>query len=313
MATPEGAFVDRFTGCLLGLAIGDALGVQRAYRSPDQRETHLRHAPRLEPDSEIAVPAGQFSLNTELALCLLETLATSDGFVDPELATFRFENAVARTEYLGEARERAAIAFAGEHEAFQAGGDTPSSKYAGPAARVVPIALAHSLSDLNIALVIREVMRSVLLTDGNPEVVNGALAFTHAIRMVVRQELPIEMLIDEVLSLIDEDDVARALRSGAPSVVDAAVAPVVARGLHAFVLGDGDLERSLSIAYAAGGATHLTGSIAGALCGAYKGASALPQELIDGLEGRAYVLMAAPALLRTAQLRAGLLFQLRLR
>jgi ADP-ribosylglycohydrolase len=313
MATPEGAFVDRFTGCLLGLAIGDALGVQRAYRSPDQRETHLRHAPRLGPDSEIAVPAGQFSLNTELALCLLETLATSDGFVDPELATFRFENAVARTEYLGEAREKAAIAFAARLEAFQAGGDTPSSKYAGPAARVVPIALAHSLSDLNIALVIREVMRSVLLTDGNPEVVNGALAITHAIRMVMRQELPIEMLIDEVLSLIDEDDVARALRSGAPSVVDAAVAPVVARGLHAFVLGDGDLERSLSIAYAAGGATHLTGSIAGALCGAYKGASALPQELIDGLEGRAYVLMAAPALLRTAQLRAGLLFQLRLR
>ncbi len=115
-----------------------------------------------------------------------------------------------------------------------------------------------------------------------------------------------------MLSLIDEDDVARALRAGGIVEATADVTSVVPSALHAVVMGDGALERSLLIAFAAGGATHLTGAIVGALCGCCVGASNLSQKLIDGLEGRAYVLMASPALLRTAQLRAGLLFQLRL-
>ena len=313
-ATPKGAFEDRFTGCLLGMVIGDALGVPRAYTSSASDADTLHYRARPPRDGEAEVPAGQYSVNTELALCLLESLATSDGFVDPELAAYRFENAARQSPYLGNTRETGAIMRAAETEAFQDGGGSMSTGgYAGPAARVIPIALTHSLSELNVALVTREVLRSVLVTDGDPEVVNGALAVAHATRLTVRQEIPIELLVDEVLSLIDEDDVARALRSGGAIDVGAGVATVVARALHAFVLGEGDFARSLKIAFAGGGATHLTGAITGALCGAHLGARGIDQGLIDGLEGRAYVLMAAPALLRTAQLRAGLLFQLRLR
>jgi ADP-ribosylglycohydrolase len=311
MSTPV-SFADRFTGCLLGMAIGDALGTPRAFSSNVPANHPLEYLPRLLDDSSIEVPAGQFSLNTELALCLLETLATSDGFVDPGLAIYRFENAATRSSYLGETRETRAIAYAASSEAFQSGGDSPSTRYAGPAARVTPLALVHSLSDLNVALITREVMRSVLLTDANPVVVNGALAVAYAVRLLMRQEIPLALLIEEVLSLVDEDDVARALRAGGTVDATASVTSVVPRALHAVVMGDGDLERSLSIAFAAGGATHLTGAIVGALCGCHVGASNLNQALIDGLEGRAYVLMASPALLRTSQLRAGLLFQLRL-
>lgn len=305
-------FEDRFTGCLLGLAIGDALGVPRAFRPPQEFDSPPHFADRLTPDGAVEIPTGQFSLNTELALCILETLTTSNGFIDPELAAYRFENAASQSPFLPDARELDAIRYATETDKFQTGGGTPSTKYAGPAARVIPVALVHSLADLNVALVTREVMRSVLLTDADPVVVNGALAVAHAVRMIMRDEMPLEILIDEIVSLIDEDDVARALRIGAPLAVTSSVASVVACALHAAVLANGDLERALKIAFAAGGATHLTGAITGALCGAHGGARRLDQTLIDGLEGRAYVLMAAPALLRAAQLRAGVVFQLRL-
>ncbi len=306
-------FEERFTGCLLGMAIGDALGVPRAFVVNRAGEAGLNFADRPADARSAAVPTGQFSLNTELALCLVETLTTSNGFVDPELALYRFENAAGQSPYLADEREINAIRWAVEHEDFLAGGGSPSVQYAGPAARAIPVALTHALSDMNIALITREVMRSVLLTDGEPEVVNGALAVAHAVRLLVRDEVPLQMLVGEVLSMIDEDGVARALRNGAPSKVSSTVEAVVPRALHAVVLADGDLDQALAVAFTGGGATHLTGAITGALCGAFVGARGIDQWLIDGLEGRAYVLMAAPALLRAAQLRAGLLFQLRLR
>ncbi|MEZ4521005.1 MAG: ADP-ribosylglycohydrolase family protein [Thermomicrobiales bacterium] len=188
-----------------------------------------------------------------------------------------------------------------------------STAYAGPAVRAIPVAMVHSLSDMNVALLTREVLRSALITDANPEVVNGGLALAHAVRLVLRQEIPLQMLIDEVLSLIDEDTVAQRLRLGTPARNPVHVADVAATALHSFVLAGGDLEQALAHTVQRGGAAHLTGAIAGALCGAFAGASTIRQDLIDGLEGRAYVLMAAPALLRAAQLRAGLVFQLHLR
>lgn len=313
MSATTSQFADRFTGCLLGMAIGDALGTPCAFRD-DEQSGELDYRPRPPTDGFAEVPAGQFSLNTELALCLLETLVTSDGFVDPEMAALRFANAVEQPQpYLPNADEVRAIAAAIENDAYQEGFACEDPRYAGPALRAIPVALAHALSELNIALVTREVLRSVLITHCDPATVNGALAVAHAIRLAVRDELPIEMVIEEVLSLIDEDEVARCLR-GRQEVPDGdGVAPVVCAGLHAFVEHEGDFEGAISAAFSSGAAAHLTGALAGALAGASVGASNIPQRLIDGLEGRAYILMAAPALLRTAQLRAGLFFHLHLR
>ena len=313
MSASTAQFADRFTGCLLGMAIGDALGLPHAYQQPDMAG-ELVYRERPADGDQAAVPAGQFSLNTELALCLLEALVTSDGFVDPELAAFRFANAIEQPNiYLPNADELQAIERAVDEEAYQEGYAREQPRFAGPATRAIPIALAHSLSDLNLALITREVMRSVLITHCDPVTVNGALAVAHAIRLVVRDEVPIELVISEVLSLIDEDAVARCLR-GRESVDDPDdVAAVVCAGLQAYVDGGGDFERSIAAAIEAGGATHLTAGLAGALAGARVGAAAIPSRLVDGLEGRAYILMASPALLRTAQLRAGLFFHLHLR
>ena len=311
MTAPDNDYVDRFTGCLLGMAIGDALCMPYAYTIDSRPTALLRHRPRLDQEGAEKIPQGQFSLNTELALCLLETIVTSDGFIDPELAIYRFEQASLRSDYLASQVEIEAIRRAAVAEEFQAGGVCAGHSYAGPAARVVPVALVHSLADLNVALLVREVLRSVLLTESDPLVVNGALAVAYAIRLAVRGDAPAEALISETLDFIDEDGVARAMRRPGPEPPGDSVEDVVSIAIRAAAESAENLELALTQVIERGGATHLTGAIAGALCGAYLGASRIDRDFIDGLEGRAYLLMAAPALLRTAQLRAGTLFQLR--
>jgi ADP-ribosylglycohydrolase len=80
---------------------------------------------------------------------------------------------------------------------------------------------------------------------------------------------------------------------------------VVATALAAFAAAPDDFLRAVSIAVNAGGATDTRGAITGALAGAALGAGALPPALLDGLEGRPYLEMAARALFHAAQQRAG--------
>jgi ADP-ribosylglycohydrolase len=70
-------------------------------------------------------------------------------------------------------------------------------------------------------------------------------------------------------------------------------------------------ENAVFAAVNAGGATDTIGALTGALAGAAGGASGIPQDLIDGLEGRIYVSLAAPWFHKAARKRAGQQIDLR--
>jgi ADP-ribosylglycohydrolase len=70
-------------------------------------------------------------------------------------------------------------------------------------------------------------------------------------------------------------------------------------------------EDAVFAAVNAGGATDTIGALTGALAGAANGASGIPQQLIDGLEGRIYVSLAAPWFHKAARQHAGQLIDLR--
>lgn len=292
---------DRYVGCLLGQAIGDALGFS------------------IE---------GQYSASTELAMCLAEGLVTSNGFVDPELVGERFLR-VLHSEHAGllDPATRLALEHAEASGNFQAGCPESDANSPGPAVRVTPVALVHALSDLNPEVFVREVMRSTLMTSANPDAVNGALASAYATRVVLRREVPPELLMDEVLAFIDEDVVAQTIRKakrlfeltgGTASVevlIDDIGAPetmetVVATALYLFCTQPDDYRAALGAATSLDGTPDAVGALVGAFSGAHLGAEAIPTDLVDQLEGRMYVLMAAPAILRVAQMRAGLFYHL---
>ena len=64
-------------------------------------------------------------------------------------------------------------------------------------------------------------------------------------------------------------------------------------------------EDAVFTAASAGGAADARAALAGALAGAHFGAGGIPQTLIDGLEGRIYLTLAAPWFYRTIQLMTG--------
>jgi ADP-ribosylglycohydrolase len=324
--TAEPAAADRFTGCLLGLAIGDALGMPATTRTANT--PIAGYEPGLDETSGVKVEAGEFTSHTELALCLVETLVSANGFLDPDTAGYRFVQ-VLRSEHghFLDPTSRAAIERAAETGEFQAGLAGEGTVEPGPAARIAPVALVHALGRVNVELLVREVMRATLLTHAAPEAVNGALAMAWAVTLAIQREVPPLMVASEVLSIIDEDETARALRIVADALVPRGTAPpveetlarigpgetigeAVARAIYLFALHADDFRGAVLAGANSGHNGAAIGAMVGAMTGARLGARALPIPLVDGLEGRMYLLMAAPALFRTAQRRAGLYLQL---
>lgn len=323
---------DRFVGCLLGQAIGDALGMpvegwdaERIARTHGWIDNYL---PRLDEAGNILVSAGDFTGDTEMTLCHVESLISSGGFVDPGnvgVRLLRMYHGPSR-QFLGRTTV-AALARADITGDFQAGlsGDWPPGN--GAATRVAPLGLLHALGRFNSEVFTREVMRSGLITHSHPESLNGALALALAVRLLVNQEVPPELLIGEVLSFIDEDEVARHLRWAARLVnsspgfsqdlvnlrsigTSSYVAESVAAALYCFARYPDDFERAVLTAVNAGGDADTVAAMTGSLAGTHLGAHALPLRLVDNLEGRMYILVAAPGLYRAAQRRAGFFLKL---
>jgi ADP-ribosyl-[dinitrogen reductase] hydrolase len=310
---------DRFTGCLLGMAIGDALGMPAERGS--RNEPIADYEPLRGEDGDVISPAGQFSAHTELALCLVESIISTSGFIDPDAAGYRFLQ-VLRSEnaHFLDPTTRAALEQAAESGEFQSGLSAGDAVEPGPAARIAPVALAHGLGRVNTELLVREVLRSTVITHADPEAVNGALAVAWAINLLVRRDVLPIMLISELLAFIDEDDIARRLRTAEALLLSgadpgdrldgASMADTIARALYLFVRHHDDFERAVLAAANSPDEPAATAAITGALAGAWIGAKGIPVPLVEGLDGRMYILMAAPALYRTAQRRAGLFLQL---
>lgn len=318
--------LDQFTGCLLGLAIGDALGapVSGWTREAIAARYHWldQFVPLVTEDGEIIFRAGEFTDETELALCLVESVISARGYLDVAAAGYRFlrllDGPTAR--FLDEPTRRA-LAAAAEHGDFQRGVAGPGTATGSAAARVAPIGLLHALSRFNPDLLVRDVLRATLITHAEPEVINGALAVAYAILLLVQGTTPPDVLLDEVARFIDEDAVAQRLRRAALQPVpaddeelvrtlaalgtSAAVDEVVATAFASFAAAHDDFARAVALAINIGGATDTRGAITGALAGAHLGASRLPTALVEGLEGRPSILLAARGLFQAAQQRAG--------
>jgi ADP-ribosylglycohydrolase len=287
-----------------------------------------RYVPRLGPNQEIISPAGEITGDTEMALCLIEGLISAGGFVDPEAIGIRFIKMFNGPSqcFLGRTTQTAIerMEQTGDYQ-HGASGDWPPGT--GVAARIAPLGLLHSVGHFNPEVFSREIIRAGLITHCEPESLNGALAMAYALRLITLDEIPPEILIDEVAAFIDEDQVARQLRlagrlarHGGDPEADLAhlqqigtssyVAESVAAALYCFVSHAEDFSRAVLTAVNAGGDSDTIASMAGSLSGAHLGARALPADLVDGLEARMYILVAAPGLYRMAQRRAGMFLKL---
>lgn len=284
-----------FLGSLVGLAIGDALGLPVIGKSADEIEpfTSYLDMPVVGDGAETETVKGQISDKTEIALCMVESLTTNDGVLDPE-------NINARLNFLaesGSAQWMTETVLRGIELGFEHDGLVPEGTATQPEASVavrgVVIGLLHSIGDPDDASRNADATTVARLTHTDA----GSAAAAAYVATVTEQAA---RTVDEepnweLPPIGFEGDLADRLQRIVEQVQRAdsfedAVLPVVHEG----------------------GLAATWGAIAGGIAGARFGAAGLPQSLIDDLDARIYLSMAAPWFYRTAMRKAGVAIDLRL-
>ncbi len=284
---------DQFLGALLGLAIGDALGRPLVGLDPTEIDKRFGKVDRYLPadDRDKDAPTGIITDETEVTLCIVESLTTNDGMIEPE-------NINARLEFLlrGDSRRwMPESVIAGIQRAEKTDGLVPVGSDDGVelsvAARGVPIGLLHSLGAQDDETMLAEA--GVISRFSHGGETQQWLTFAVA-RSVCAAATGQSDPLEPVRSRLGDSDAVRQFfrvveESFASMAFEDGVIAVVNRG----------------------GPSDSTGALAGAISGARFGASGIPQILIDQLDARIYLSLAAPWFYRTALRRAGTVIDLR--
>ncbi|MGC4105920.1 MAG: ADP-ribosylglycohydrolase family protein [Thermomicrobiales bacterium] len=285
---------DQFIGALLGLAIGDALGRPLIGLTPEQvAETYGAITGFVGEDAEReGAPTGVITDETEVTLCIVESLTTNDGMIDAE-------NINTRLGFLLRGDSRRWLpesVIAGIERAEATDGlvlaDADEAAELSVAVRGVPVGLLHAVDiddDFSLEADARTVTR--FSHGGNRQ---AALTATvaRAFRAAARDEaMPMPMPMPE---------------SPVPGSAEAYLGVLVAEGFAS-----PRFEDALFARVAQGADADTAGAIVGAIAGARFGASGIPQHLIDELDARMYLSLAAPLFYRTARRRRGTVIDLR--
>lgn len=287
---------DQFLGSLLGVAIGDALGLPVDGMAADTiREQYGEFEGYLEiEDAGDGQPiSGIISDKTEVVLCMVESLTTNDGIIDPENINARLGFLIrgASRKWLSDAMIQG-VETATEQEGLVPA-DLESEPEAAVALRGVPVGLLHSLGALDEASMLRDVELATRLTHGGQAATELTGQVAWATMLAARA--------------VHEPDLARTVP---PPKNEHLLAQQVTTIIEA-VKTAGTFEDALLPVVRAGGEASALGAIAGGIAGAMFGASGIPQHLIDDLDARIYLSMAAPWYFRTVVRRAGTVIDLR--
>jgi ADP-ribosylglycohydrolase len=302
-------------GCLLGQALGDALGFVVEARPPDVAEAYVhdwllagRAGERTHPD----YPFGQYSDDTQLARELLISVREAGGWNPAAFAAriaelFRTGADVGAGEGTRGAARRL---LAGT--SWLESGTPPPYAGNGSAMRAAPLGLLFAGDPAGLRAAAREQSRVTHLDSrcaaGAVAVAGAALLATAPgpldAREVLRrlstwvaaEDTSVGRAVAGVEAWLPLEPGAAAARLRAEGLdpghvspwlgISAFVTPSVAWSLYAFFRTPDDYWATVCTAIAVGGDTDTMGAIAGALAGARLGPDALPADLLGRLTDR---------------------------
>jgi ADP-ribosylglycohydrolase len=298
-------------GCLLGLALGDALGFVVEAQPPGVARAYVgdlragRVGLRTHPD----FPFGQYSDDTQLARELLLSIRDAGRF-DPAGFGRRLADLFTRSRDVGAGPGSRAAAFRLAAGASWSDAGTPAP-YAGngSAMRAAPLGLVFR----DCSRLVEAAVGQSRVTHQDPRCAAGALAIAAAAAMATRpgavepepwlEELssvvaPVHQPFAEAIRAVrawagrDPDTAARALAGWDPAIgtdwlgVSAHVMPSVLWALYAFLRSPDSYWDTVCTAIGAGGDTDSMAAMAGALAGARLGRGALPEGPLRQLTDR---------------------------
>lgn len=292
---------DRFLGALFGMAIGDAMGMPVKGMEPGEFEPVAEYRPRTFADGT-EIGAGEFTDESEIALCIVESATVNDGLIDPDNIAARMR-ILARGESKRWMDERTLRALEASEETLDSSvplaEDQPFS--AGVAVRGVPIGLLHAVGPFKPAELRADSETVARITHGSPAAISAVTAVAFAVQRAARESNHLTDLAKETAAFLGAGALSEALANGRGEGVQGEIAEAFRLAAAA-----GSVEDAVLQAANQGGAADSRGAIAGAIRGAADGIASIPQRLIDDLEGRIYISLAAPWFFRAAQRRGGL-------
>lgn len=306
---------ERFRGCLLGLALGDALGAPYEFGPREDIPGRGRLFARF--GRVMDLPVGTVTDDTQMTMALARSLVER-GRLDGEDLAQRFARLWQEGRIIGPglASSEAAGRILSGVEWYKAG--CPEGRAGnGTAMRVAPVGLLRF--DDPEAL-IEDARTQSIITHTDKRAVAGAVVIARAVSLCLQADgLDTEEFVAEMarvarldcpelaeyleklpawLEAPREEAVGEIVRAGQPgftgSIVTPFVVPTVLASLYSFLRSPDDYQESVACAIGFGGDTDTLGAITGAVSGARLGEGALPGHLLRHLrEGRRRATVAA--------------------
>lgn len=294
--------IERIEGGLVGLLVGDALGVPYEFYGPEQipalAEIEMRPPPGFR-HAHAGAPFGAWSDDGAQALCLLESLLERGRF-DVEDFASRMVAWVERGHLavdgkvfdIGNQTKAALRAISAGTPVLEAAPRGEQTNGNGALMRVLPLALWHRGSDAEL---VRDARSSSLPT--HPHVrsqVVCALACLYARALLDERDDPWGRAVASLRGLLADD-------AEAAHELEAHVRPDAAPGgsgsgyvvdcLHSArsALAAGPYETAVRAAIALGHDTDTTACVAGGLAGVRDGLQAIPERWRNALAGREWL------------------------
>jgi ADP-ribosyl-[dinitrogen reductase] hydrolase len=295
----------RFQGSLLGLAIGDALGMPfEGMRASEIR----KRVGRVRDFSDAPwrmLKAGQWTDDTKMMLCHARSIVNCGRF-DPGdtarefLAWFESNDwrGIGRATY--ESMQRLVAGIPPQESGTK--GEMAAGN--GAAMRIAPIGL---LGCGDMGRLRDDVRAAAVITHDNEEAVAGSEAVAYAVARAAIGDLEPANIIKDTVRFIGDCEVSRrlCLASGflekdmeveealARLGTSAYVVETVASAFFCFLRTPGDFEETASRAAGGGLDADTTAAVAGAISGAYNGLEAIPARWREGVEAAAEILYLA--------------------
>jgi ADP-ribosyl-[dinitrogen reductase] hydrolase len=273
---------DRFRGALLGLAVGDALGTTVEFAPPGS----FAPVTDMVGGGPFALPAGAWTDDTSMALCLAESLVACRGF-DPVDQLERYVrwyrdghlSSTGRCFDIGGATRSALVRFERTREPYPGDAD-PDAAGNGPLMKLAPVPLAYALRRADA---VEHAGRSARTTHGDRRAIDAARVFAGLLVGAVHGAGKDELLAGDGaaaapglhprVAAVAAGSFARKAPPeirGTGFVVDALEAALWA--VHT----TGTYEDAVLAAVNLGDDADTTAAIAGQLAGALYGAGAIP-------------------------------------
>lgn len=306
---------DQFAGCVLGLALGDALGAVVEALPAAQARRYVDETLRAGKAGSVGrepFQFGQVTDDTQLMHELLQSIVEAGSF-EPARFAARLSAIVGRGDLIGggPASRAAATALAAGVPWTESGAPAP---YAGNGAamRAGPLGLMYGHDP---RLLVRVVKDQARITHQDPRAAAGALAIAAAVALAAeRQPIIAGEFLGELAGAVEQVDppVARCItdligwvglseaaaaqylwdhpigpeQEGAEFGISSFVTSSVCWSLYAFLRAPESWWDSACIAIRVGGDTDTLGAMTGSIAGARLGTGALPEELTARLTDR---------------------------